>query len=430
MKTGINMDDSTKLLERTNPVFNTAKMTLYQLSLLGDPHATEIVDKMKLTYMETQRYKSLSMSPEQELSFKIVLETRYRTMGFLAEHSGCPILVDMPCGYTPRAIEFSEKEMKYIGMDLPAVISEMNSIIPFMIREEKRSHVRFAAVDATNLASLETALEGEKGEICISTEGLLLYLSDSETRALLVNIKKLLDEHGGCWITADPEVDTGHMRILKAISGSRFEQTRPRVFQEKADVKALDNALSVRYGCEAEDTQRAMAQLAEYGLRAERMIIAAYMPEITAFSLVTEEQKKAVMDALAEIAYWRITSAAPSSGIETVGKGGQEFEMQFARNGGTIHIRLSGRLDTLSAPQLLKLFESEIKGSGIEKVLINCESLKYISSAGLRVLLMMRKECSAEIALTDANPVIDEILMQSGFNMFFEINRTVKDRDD
>ncbi len=421
-KNRIDMNDDPELLERTNPVFNTAKMTLFQLAMLGNPYASAIAEKMKLTYEETQKYKSHRMKPEQELAFKIVLETRYRTMGLLAEHSGCPIVADMPCGYTPRAIEFSEKGIPYIGMDLPAVISEMDSIIPPMIEEENRSHIRFAAVDATNYASLKAALEGEKGEICILTEGLLLYLSDSELQALLSNIKKLLEEHGGCWITADPEVETEHMLILKAITGSRSEQARPHVFQEKADVQAMNNALSVRHGHEAEDTQRATAQLAEYGLRAERLAVADHMPEISALSLVTEDQKKAILKAMEEVAYWKITSAAPSSEAETAGNNGQGFRIRSALKDGVLHLQLSGRLDTLSAPQLLEVFESRKTSDSIKQVLINCKALKYISSAGLRVLLIMHKECRAKVALTGVDPAVDEILIQSGFNAFLEIN--------
>ena len=45
---------SQDLLERINPVFNTAKMTLFQLSAAGDRDAAELVKKLGLTMKSTQ----------------------------------------------------------------------------------------------------------------------------------------------------------------------------------------------------------------------------------------------------------------------------------------------------------------------------------------------------------------------------------------
>ena len=111
------------LLEKTNPVFNTAKTTLFQLARNGNPYASAIVEKMGLT-ADTQKSKSFSMSREEEAPFRLVVETRYQTMGKLARESGLPVHADLPCGYTPRAIEFAGKNIPFIGMDLPAAIAE------------------------------------------------------------------------------------------------------------------------------------------------------------------------------------------------------------------------------------------------------------------------------------------------------------------
>ena len=46
-----------ELLEKTNPVFNTAKMTLFQMAQNGNPNAVAIVKKMGLAE-DTQKSKS------------------------------------------------------------------------------------------------------------------------------------------------------------------------------------------------------------------------------------------------------------------------------------------------------------------------------------------------------------------------------------
>ena len=64
------MDNSSKnnreLYEKTNPVFNTAKMTLFQLAQQGNPHAVRISEKMGLTE-DTQKSHSFSMSPDDNI---------------------------------------------------------------------------------------------------------------------------------------------------------------------------------------------------------------------------------------------------------------------------------------------------------------------------------------------------------------------------
>ena len=162
------LKNNRELYEKTNPVFNTAKMTLFQLAQQGNTHAAKISEKLGLTE-DTQKSQSFSMGPEEEMTFRIILETRYHMMGILAQDSGFSVFVDLPCGYTPRAIATAEHSSSYIGLDLPPVISEISGIILPMISSEKQSLVRFNPVDATNGRSLEKALEDVKENICINT---------------------------------------------------------------------------------------------------------------------------------------------------------------------------------------------------------------------------------------------------------------------
>lgn len=403
------------LLEKTNPVFNTAKMTLFQMVHNGNPHAAAIIEKMGLTE-ETQKSRSFSMRPEEELIFRIVLETRYQLMGKLARESGFPIHVDLPCGYTPRAIETAEEGRRYIGMDLPAVIADMSSIIPSLLDGKKQELVRFCAVDATNLQSMETALRNEKGNLCINTEGLLMYFSDAEIHPFLDNIKKILDVHGGCWITADPEIKPEHDRIRKAIGPDDSEQDTRRVLQEKADVDDLQNAMLVRIGHEAEDIQRVQAVLADHGLKAERIRIAGGIAETEAFAQLNPDQKKAVLEATEDVAFWKVVSAG-SAGNKAEKE--HSFAIHDELTGGVLELRVTGRLDSLTAPQLLEAYEKLEAAGGIQKVLVDCHALDYISSAGLRVLLIMHKEHG--VKLTAVNSVIMEILETTGFDSILDV---------
>ena len=165
------------LLERVNPVFNTAKMTVFQLAAAGEQDAVRVAEKLNLSFEETQNSVSTTVSPEQMTTNMILVETRWRTCAAIAEKTGCKTVVDLPCGYTPRAKAMSQKGIAYYGLDLPAAISEAEPAILSLIDEDKRSSVHFCGVDATNGESLKAALKDAEGPVCITTEGLLMYFT-------------------------------------------------------------------------------------------------------------------------------------------------------------------------------------------------------------------------------------------------------------
>ena len=81
--------------------------------------------------------------------------------------------------------------------------------------------------------------------------------------------KKLLDSHGGCWITSDPEIESEHLRIRGAIQPDTSDRETLHLLQEKADVSVLTNPMMVRFGQEEEDIRRVQELLKDHGLKAE-----------------------------------------------------------------------------------------------------------------------------------------------------------------
>ena len=56
------------------------------------------------------------------------------------------------------------------------------------------------------------------------------------------------------------------------------------------------------------------------------------------------------------------------------------------RNGTELTVAIEGRLDSLTSPELEEQLEPALEG--IEKLIFDFAELRYISSAGLRVILM------------------------------------------
>ena len=85
-------------------------------------------------------------------------------------------------------------------------------------------------------------------------------------------------------------------------------------------------------------------------------------------------------------------------------------------NGTELTVKVSGRLDTTTAPEL----EAEVMGaiSGVTKLVLNFEALEYLSSAGLRVLLQAQKTMNkqGEMVVRNINETISEIFEVTGFS--------------
>jgi len=86
------------------------------------------------------------------------------------------------------------------------------------------------------------------------------------------------------------------------------------------------------------------------------------------------------------------------------------------QDGAKLTVKVSGRLDTTTAPEL----EDDLKASldGIEDLTMDFSDLEYISSAGLRVLLSAQKIMNKQgsMVVTGVNSTIMEIFEVTGFS--------------
>lgn len=90
-------------------------------------------------------------------------------------------------------------------------------------------------------------------------------------------------------------------------------------------------------------------------------------------------------------------------------------------NGAELNIKVAGRLDTTTAPELEKELTESI--SGAEKLALDFADLEYLSSAGLRVLLQAQKIMNkqGEMVVKNVNETIMEIFEVTGFTDFLTI---------
>jgi anti-anti-sigma factor len=100
------------------------------------------------------------------------------------------------------------------------------------------------------------------------------------------------------------------------------------------------------------------------------------------------------------------------------------FEVQIKEEGKVLVAALSGQLDTRSAPQLEKALDAAL-AKGSTELLVDCSRLDFVTSAGLRVLLMTGKRLAGaggKLALCALNPSVREVFEISGFAKLFPIH--------
>ena len=54
---------------------------------------------------------------------------------------------------------------------------------------------------------------------------------------------------------------------------------------------------------------------------------------------------------------------------------------------------------------------------------VDCSRLDYISSAGLRILLIMQKQCGRGVTVMNINETVKEILEQTGFDSILNVEK-------
>ena len=92
--------------------------------------------------------------------------------------------------------------------------------------------------------------------------------------------------------------------------------------------------------------------------------------------------------------------------------------MNIVKNldGQKLEVVLEGQLDTKSAPELTKEISDDL--SQVTEVVMDFARVEYVSSAGMRALMLARKTLGdrGTITVTNANDMVKEVFALTGFD--------------
>ena len=395
-----------ELQQVVNPIYTTAKGTVLMLAGARDKDAIALLPYLDIR--EIQRGND-AVPAEIQKCYMIGQKARYELHNKASLESGKPNIVDLPSGYSPRGFRIAAAGKKYFGFDLPIVIDAMKPATDKTMTEEQRALAEYHAVDATNYQSMKAALGDAKGELCIVTEGLLGYLSEPELISLCQAVHHLLSEYGGCWITADCSIlqiyTLTFATVLKGDAAAFLSQMKG-LASNMADVDFYKNSMFLN------GTDGAIRFLNEQGFNVKTESVDRYIPDIPG---VDTDMMRELREAYRVMEVFTMT-------VEKKTKKAIDKDLPFAVESscvnGVFTASVQGRMDTITAPELLNKFQEA--GDGIKEIRIDVSRMAYVSSAGLRVLLMMYKslEDKSRFKMTGVSEEVREIMEITGFDQF------------
>lgn len=100
-------------------------------------------------------------------------------------------------------------------------------------------------------------------------------------------------------------------------------------------------------------------------------------------------------------------------------------EIKHTTNEGTLTVSLSGHIDSANAADVEKEITALREQAAPQTVVLDCDALQYISSAGLRIVLRMKKAV-ADTKLINVSPEVYEIFDMTGFTEMMEIQKAYR----
>ena len=424
-------------IKDSNRAFETAKLTTYWLYLARVPEA---LDFGRLIGLDKMDVSQIPNSDEMCRLNPIVHEIRYKSINHYIRTSGCKHVLDIACGYSPRGLQLACEGYNYHGADLPTVAHDLAPIA----RATGLKNYKYHAVDATNYESLRKITDEIHEPICICVEGLEMYLTATEVATVRKNIARIMHEHpGSVFVTTDPGNGNILANAVMALYGFwQFMPTIGMVFEMYN--WASDGGITMQTAPKTLSGE--IRHMREAGLDAKRCALLPTNTELLSTLRLSNSTAKKVkkltrktfifVSKLTENAKEANNSTRETTGEmhneipdETLNKASttplyktpsetsnktpceplsnpEKFSLDYSVNGNILKMVLVGRIDSLSAPEILECFKnarSQHQSEQVQRVEIDMKNVTYVSSAGSRVIYLMAKELGGENFVTVKN---------------------------
>ena len=103
------------------------------------------------------------------------------------------------------------------------------------------------------------------------------------------------------------------------------------------------------------------------------------------------------------------------------------MKLEIEKRNDVLILHLAGRLDSSSSPELERQVTEQVD-AGAHRLVFDLSTLDYISSAGLRVILLAGKKLrgvKGKLVLVGLRDMVREVFDMSGFMTLFAVEDTI-----
>jgi O-methyltransferase involved in polyketide biosynthesis len=238
----------------------TAQLAAYMRQFSDIPFASDVAELMHSREVFEALLQGQQMTPEDLLWYAPIFELRYKSVTEAIRRTGSRQVLELASGLTLRGLAFTQDpRYTYIESDLTGISAEKKVIIDRLRQKyglADHANLHFPAVNALDRSQLQEAAKrlNRDQALVIVNEGLFQYLSPDEMRAVVGNIRELLSEFKGCWITPDFSIKDEVNQVTEQQRNFR------RIVTAATEHKMYNNAF--------DSLEQLMAFLREMGLSA------------------------------------------------------------------------------------------------------------------------------------------------------------------
>ena len=394
--------------DQVDPVLSTEIQGLLWLSAASIPEAVELNNVLGLN-----KTKIKNKTPGYERQLKVnTISTgiRYEALIDAAERSGCKNIFDLTSGFYPTFLRLYRNNFSYRGCDKPLVVQKMQ---PF-VTQYTNGRTKLCSVDVTNDASMIKSAQDLDGSLCIINMSLLMYLQKYERESMLKSISALLKEHGGCWITPDPEAIPVYLDIAPIVMGIDLQKL---IEAARKLYKDSPNAIIDQTYNGTPDEQEKFFR--SFGFDVDKVPILPDDRRFDALYTLGSQKASEIRNKIKDKSIW-IMRPSNNDNAPTVLKAG-DFECSRDAEGRQLILNMSGRLDSLSSSDFQTYYD-KLGGLGFNSIRLDMNRLTYISSTGLRVIMHMVKDVGqGNVSATGISDNVMDILNVTGFNTLLKM---------
>ncbi len=220
----------------------TAQLAAYMRQFSDIPFAGDVAELLHSREVFEALLRGHDMRPDDLLWYAPIFEVRYKSATAAIRRSGCRQVLELASGLSLRGLAMSrDADVNYIESDLAGISAEKAQLVDILrarYRLADRHNLSFPAVNAIEMSQLRQAVKTLRRDapLAVVNGGLFPYLSRAEMQDVARNIRDLLLEFGGCWITPDFSIRSEVTQV------SDQQRKFRRIVSAATDRRMYDNA--------------------------------------------------------------------------------------------------------------------------------------------------------------------------------------------